>query len=41
MKNQPPKEEEVERKIQREAEIQQIYVNEQKHKLKKFLQLSK
>ena len=42
MKNQVQnKEEEIIKRIQTEAELQQITCNEQKHKLKKFLQLSK
>ena len=41
MKNQVTKEEEVEKRIQSEQAIQMIHCNEQKHKLKKFLQLSK
>lgn len=35
------KEEEIERKMQKEIEIQTITCNEQKRKLKKFLDLSK
>jgi hypothetical protein len=34
-------EEEMEKKLEREAEIQKIHCIAQKHKLKKFLQLSK
>lgn len=41
MKNQVTKEEEVEKRIQSEQAILMIHCNEQKHKLKKFLQLSK